>query len=248
MNIYWMMALADIPAYLRAAWLTIEISVLSFTLATLLGIVGAAGRRSRWVAIRMIVRTYVEVVRNTPVLLQIYVVFFALPSLGMHLDQFTAGVLALGINVGAYLVEVFRAGLEAIPRGQWEAARMLAIGRASTFVHIALPQAMRYVFPSYINQFVQIILGSSLLGAIALPELTGTAMVINSKTLLSIQIFTIVLVIYVVLTNMVSLLASLVARHAFKPPIQLPVRQGSFGWRAVYDWLLRFRRPRVGAL
>ena len=215
----WVNALSNLGSYLRAAVLTLEISVLAFALANVLGLIAAAGRLSRLRVVRTVAGVYVEVIRNTPVLLQVFVAYFALPSVGLHLSSFTAGVVALGVNVGAYLAEVFRAGIRSVPAGQREAAQVVALGRLQTFWHVVLPQAFRNVYPAFVNQFIQILLGSSLLSAISVPELTGTATVINSNTLLSVQVFTIALVIYLILSNGISLLATLVGARVFRPAL-----------------------------
>jgi polar amino acid transport system permease protein len=220
----WTYALQDWRAYLSAAELTLNLSLAAFALAVALGLLGALARGSRHAALRTPAACYVEVIRNTPVLLQMFVAFFALPSAGVHLSPVQAGVVALGVNVGAYLTEIFRAGIKAVPRGQREAARVLAIGPARTFVHVVLPQAMRNVYPAVVNQLVQIILGSSLLSAISVPELTGTANVLNSQNLLTVQDFGIAAVLYLVMTNVVALLAALIGRLAFKPPLRTSVR------------------------
>lgn len=224
----WVNALSDLGSYLRAAGLTLEISVLAFVLANVLGLAAAAARLSRLRVVRTVAGVYVEVIRNTPVLLQVFVAYFALPSMGVRLSAFTAGVIALGVNVGAYLAEVFRAGIRSVPPGQREAAQVLALGQLQVFRHVVLPQAFRNVYPAWVNQFIQILLGSSLLSAISVPELTGTATVINSDTLLSVQVFTIALVIYLILSNGISLLATLVGARVFRPA--LPVNRTGSKW------------------
>jgi len=220
----WQSILGHSHEFLQGTVLTIEVSVVAFALAFLLGLVGAVGRRStRWLP-RAAAGVFVEIIRNTPVLLQVFVAYFALPSLGLPLSRFEAGVAALAVNAGAYLTEILRAGMDAVPRGQREAAQVLALGRWASFRHVVMPQALRNVYPAVVNQFVQVILGTSLLSAIALPELTGTAETINSQTLLTMEVFTVALVIYLVLTNVVSLAASLLARVMFRPPLRTSVR------------------------
>jgi polar amino acid transport system permease protein len=221
----WTYALQDWPTYLSAAWLTLRLSLTAFVLAVALGLLAAVDRASRYALVRVPAAVYVEAIRNTPVLLQMFVAYFALPSAGLRLSPVQAGIAALGINVGAYLTETFRAGIQAVPRGQREAARVLALGRIHTFRHVVLPQALRNVYPAVVNQLVQIILGSSLLSAISVPELTGTATVINSRNLLTVQVFSIAAVLYLVLTNLVVLVAGLVGRTAFKPALR-PARPG----------------------
>ena len=215
----WGTALGYWPQFLGALILTAELSVLSFALAFVLGVLGALARRSGIWPLRAVGAAYVEVIRNTPVLLQIFMIFFALPQLGLRFTAFDAGVAALGINAGAYLTEIIRAGLQAVPRGQIEAARSLGMRQLDVFRDVIFPQALRFVYPPIINQLIQVILGSSLVSTIALPELTSTTETINSTTLLTMQLFTIALVLYLLLSNITALLSDVVAHYAFKPPL-----------------------------
>lgn len=216
--------------FVRAAWLTLQITLLSFVLAMLLGLLTALASASRSRLLRGVASVYIEAIRNTPVLLQIFIVFFGLPSLGITLNAYTAGVIALGVNVGAYLAEVFRAGIQSVPRGQLEAASILGLGRRQIFVEVVLPQAARMVYPAIVNNLIQLLLGTSLLSAIALPELSGTATVINARTLLYIQTFAITLVAYLVLSNFLSWVAGQIGARVFHPPlvIKKPTRRPLF--------------------
>ncbi len=227
----WGTALGYWPQFLGALILTTEVSVLSFGLAFILGLLGALARRSGIWPLEAIGALYVEVIRNTPVLLQIFMIFFALPEAGLRLDAFSAGVAALGINAGAYLTEIIRAGLQAVPKGQLEAARSLGLHRVDVFRSVVFPQALRYVYPPVINQFIQVILGSSLVSSIALPELTSTTETINSTTLLTMQLFTIALVLYLLLSNITAFLSDVVAQYAFKPPLYPSRRRWRSGLR-----------------
>jgi len=211
--------------FVEAAWVTLQVTLLAFALAMALGLLAALAKESRWSVLRLISGCYIEVIRNTPVLLQIFIVFFGLPSLGIVLNAYTAGVIALGINVGAYLAEVFRAGMQSIPKGQLEAASILGISRLQVFINIVMPQAARAVYPAIINNLIQLLLGTSLLSAIALPELTGVATVINSRTLLYIQTFSITLVIYLLFSNVFSWIGNLLGRRMFNPPLVSSVKK-----------------------
>ena len=111
----WTTVFGYMGEFLQAAWLALEITFLAFMLAVVLGILAALGRNSRLRVLRFVAGMYVETIRNTPVLLQVFVAYFAVPSLGIHLNAFTAGTIALGVNVGAYLAEVFRAGISSVP-------------------------------------------------------------------------------------------------------------------------------------
>ncbi|KPD18796.1 membrane protein [Burkholderia sp. ST111] len=209
--------------FVRASWLTLQITLLAFVLAMLLGLLTALASASRVGLLRAIARVYIEAIRNTPVLLQIFIVFFGLPSLGVTLNAYTAGVIALGVNVGAYLAEVFRAGIQSVPRGQLEAASILGLERSQIFVEVVLPQA-RAPSHAIVNNLIQLLLGTSLLSAIALPELSGTATVINARTLLYIQTFSITLIAYLFLSNLLSWVASQIGVRVFHPPLVMKKR------------------------
>ena len=233
MSYEWFTLWGYVFEFLKAGWLTLQVTLLAFVLAVLLGLLTALASISPVAVFRYIARAYVEVIRNTPVLLQIFIVFFGLPSAGISLDAYWAGVIALGLNVGAYLSEVFRAGIQSVPRGQLEAAGILGLERGQIFTEIVLPQAARAVYPAIVNYLIQLLLGTSLLSAIALPELTGTATVINSRTLLYVQTFAVVLVAYLVLSNVLSWIASQLGARMFHPPliVRPRARFGGFALR-----------------
>jgi polar amino acid transport system permease protein len=215
----WATALSYAPAFLNGLWLTASMSALAFVCAFVLGVLGALARRSGIRPLRVVGTVYVEAIRNTPVLLQLFMIYFALPEIGIRLGAFEAGVAALGINAGAYLTEIIRAGLQSVPRGQIEAARSVGLQPGDIFRSVVFPQALRYVYPPVVNQAIQVILGSSLVSQIALPELTNTAQTINSHTLLTMHIFTVALVLYLLLSNATAVFADFVGRRAFKPPL-----------------------------
>lgn len=225
MNFDWSAPLSNIGVLLQGVVVTLQVTIISFICAFILGLLGALGRRSRFVPVRFLATVYVEVIRNTPVLLQIFVVYFGLPAVGVRFNGLIAGIVALSINSGAYLAEIIRAGIQSIPRGQIEAASALALSPMQTFSRIIFPQALRNVYPAVVNQFIMILLGSSLLSAIAVPDLMGTAMVVNSNTLRTVETFTIVLVLYLVLTNCASIVLTIIGRVLF--PAATPRRRPS---------------------
>lgn len=216
----WGPVLTQLPAYFSGLRITVEVSVIGFAVALVLGILGAAARRSTNRVARIVASTYVEIFRNTPLLLQIFVAYFGLPSIGLPLSGFQAGIAALALNAGAYLTEVIRGGISSVPAGQYDAARVLSLGNFDTFVRIVLPQALRNVYPPIINQFIQVVLGSSLLSAIAVGDLTGAAETVNSQTLLTMQAFAVALVLYLVVSNAISFLAQGFALLVFHPPLE----------------------------
>jgi polar amino acid transport system permease protein len=219
MSYQWLTLISYSDVFLTAAWVTLQVTMLAFLLAMALGLLTALARSCRISVLRFIAAAYVEIIRNTPVLLQIFIVFFGLPSLGLTMSAWTAGIIALGVNVGAYLAEVFRAGIQSVPRGQQEAAAILGIGRRDIFLQVVLPQAARAVYPAIINNLIQLLLGTSLLSAIALPELTGTATVINARTLLYIQTFSMTLAAYLIMSNALVWIGGIAGRHLFTPPV-----------------------------
>jgi polar amino acid transport system permease protein len=214
----WRTVLAYLPDYLHGAVLALQITVLGFLLAFALAIIAALARSSHLRIARILAACYVEAIRNTPVLLQIFIVYFALPSFGIRLSAVTAGTIALGINVGAYLTEVIRAGMSSVGKGQLEAAQILGLSQAHVFVYVVAPQALRNVYPALVNNLVQVLLGTSLLSTIAVPEITGVATVINARTLLFVQVFGIAVALYLVLSYGLSAIASLIGRLAFRAP------------------------------
>ncbi|AUV02465.1 amino acid ABC transporter permease [Phytobacter ursingii] len=230
MSYQWLTLWSYGETFLAAAWLTLQVTLLAFMLAVALGLLAALAKASAAAPLRWLSHCYVEFIRNTPVLLQIFIIFFGLPSLGITMSAFTAGVLALGINVGAYLSETFRAGIQSVPQGQREAAWILGISRRQVFLSVVLPQAARAVWPAIINNLIQLLLGTSLLSAIALPELTGTATVINARTLLYIQTFSVVALVYLLLSNLFSWLGNLVGSRLFHPQLVAPVKKSARWW------------------
>lgn len=213
-----------LPEFLEGLRITVEVSLLALALGLAIGLVGAALRQSRVRVLRLVAGAYVEIIRNTPTLVQIFLIYFGLPSLGLNLTNYQAGVIALGVSGGGYFIEIIRAGFVAIPRGQREAAVSLGLSKAASYLFVQLPQAMRIVYPPVVGQYIQMILGSSMLSIIGVAELTGEAQIINAATYRTLPVFLIALALYLVLTNVVSLIANVVGRHVFRPPLQVSRR------------------------
>ena len=151
---------------------TLGLTAVSTALGIAVGVLGAAGSDSKHGWLRALVRGYVEAIRNTPFIVQLFFVFFGLPALGVHLDEFTAAILAMTLNLGAYSVEIIRAGVAAVPKGHHEAAASLAMSRGQIFRHVVLPQAIAKVFPALASQIVITMLGSAVVSQISVPDLT----------------------------------------------------------------------------
>jgi polar amino acid transport system permease protein len=174
-GISWEFVLQSGPLILQGAWITILVSLVSIVVAIVLAIFGALGRLSTNAILNSLASLYVSLVRGTPLLVQIYFIYFALPFAGIRLDAIPAGILALGFNYGAYMTEIFRAGIQAVPRSQREAAQALGMPERLAFRRIVLPQAVRIVIPAIGNDFVAMIKDSALISTIAVQELLWRA-------------------------------------------------------------------------
>lgn len=164
-----------------------------------LGIAGAACRAWRLAPFDRIFAVYVELIRNTPFLVQLFFIFFGLPALGARLDEWQAAILAVVINLGAYSTEIIRAGIEATPRGQIEAAQSLAMTRPQMFRHVVLPPALARVWPAVCSQVVIVMLGTSVCSQIAAEELTFAANFIQSRNFRAFETYFTVTAIYFLL-------------------------------------------------
>jgi polar amino acid transport system permease protein len=188
------------PLILSGAGLTIFICVTSIVLATALAILGALGRLSTNPYINGAASLYVSLVRGTPLIVQIYFIFYALPLMGIVLDPIPAGIIALAFNYGAYMTEIFRAGIQAVPKGQREAAMALGMPERLIMRRIVLPQAVRIVVPAIGNDFVAMIKDSSLVSVVGLTELLFYARTVGRAQQETIQALLIAALVYWVLT------------------------------------------------
>jgi polar amino acid transport system permease protein len=188
------------PSFLDGAVLTLELAFIATVCGAVIGALGAIGRRSRYPAIVRVCTVYVEAIRNTPLLVQIFLVYFGLASIGFKFSAFSVAALALVINVGAYTTEIMRAGFDAIPRGQIEAAEGLALSRMQIYWHVVLLPAMEKVYPSLTSQFVLLMLASSVTSQISAEELTAVANYIQSDTYRAFETYILVAAAYVVLS------------------------------------------------
>lgn len=164
-----------------------------------IGILGAVSRAWKLAPFDRVFAVYVELIRNTPFLVQLFFIFFGLPSLGVHLDEWQAAIIAVVINLGAYTTEIVRAGVEATPRGQIEAAQSLAMTRAQIFRHVVLAPALMRVWPAVCSQVVIVMLGTSVCSQIAAEELTFAANFIQSRNFRAFETYFIVTAMYFLL-------------------------------------------------
>ena len=192
--------LARWPMLLGGALLTMELAALATAIGFAIGVVCAIGRRSGVRAVALPCGFYVELVRNTPFLVQIFLVYFGLSSLGLRFSAFTVALAALAINVGAYATEIMRAGFDAVPPGQIEAGECLGLSRVQVYWHVILLPAIERVYPSLTSQFVLLMLASSIASQISAEELTAAANFIQSDTYRAFETYILVAAIYVALS------------------------------------------------
>ncbi|WP_145008548.1 amino acid ABC transporter permease [Pseudomonas oryzihabitans] len=184
---------------LKGALFTLELTAIGAVLGITLGILGAVCRAWRLKPFDRVFGIYVELIRNTPFLIQLFFIFFGLPSLGVHISEWQAAVLAMVINLGAYSTEIIRAGIQAVPRGQLEAAAALAMTRAETFRHVILRPALAKVWPALSSQVVIVMLGSAVCSQISTEELTFAANFIQSRNFRAFETYLLTTLLYLVM-------------------------------------------------
>jgi polar amino acid transport system permease protein len=212
--------LAGWAELLRGCAATLGLAVGGMVLATAIGIAGVLLRDSRWPAARWLVIAFVELVRNTPFLVQVYFIFFALPLVGVRLDPTPTAVIALGVNGGAYAIEIIRGGIQAIPKGQVEAGLALGLRRLAVFRYIVLQPALRAVFPSLASQFILLTLTTSIASAISAYELTAVAQRIEADSFRSFEVYGAVTLLYLAMSSLLLGLFALITARAFRYPVK----------------------------
>jgi len=195
---------------------TLWLSAVTMVTGLIIGLAGAAALvyGPRW--LRVVTASYVEIIRNTPLIVQLFIVFFGLPSAGIRLDATTAAVIALGVNLGAYSIEILRAGLEAIPRAQIEAGHSLGLSGPQVFRHIVLFPAVKIVYPALSSQFVLLMLATSVVSQISTPDLFHVASIIQSRTFRDFEIYVVIAVIYLALALGFKLIFAGIHQLAFR--------------------------------
>jgi polar amino acid transport system permease protein len=182
---------------LDGAWLTLRLSSLTMLLGFAVGVIGAFAKTSGILPLRALVQAYVELIRNTPFLVQLLLIYLGLPALGVRLTPDGSALLAMVINLGAYATEIVRAGIEAVPHGQVEAGRALGLKSMQIFRFIILTPALQSVFPALCSQFILVVLGSSVVSAISAEELTAVANSLQAQTFRPFEIYLAVGALYV---------------------------------------------------
>ena len=201
MNWDWSYALSILPQIWQGLWITIVATVLGAALAMVLGLLLALGQRSAHGAVRRPSIWIAEFLRRTPLLVQLYLVFYLLPELGVLIPPLLAGVTALGLQTGAYMCEVYRAGIENVPRGQWEAAVALNYSRVNMWIKVILPQAIPPMIPTFGNYVILMFKDSSLLSVISVVELMGVGRDIGNEMYRYLEPVTVIAAIYFLISQ-----------------------------------------------
>ena len=178
-----------------AAW-TLGLTAIATVLGSVIGVACAWARAKGPRPLALVTAAYVEVIRNTPFIVQLFFVFFGLPAAGVKLSPLTASILAMTINLGAYATEIIRAGIVSTPRGQIEAGESLALSRVQVFTHVILPPALKRVWPALVSQIIIVMLGSAVCGQISMEELSHAANLIQSRNFRAFEAYIVATVIY----------------------------------------------------
>lgn len=212
----WSIIIHYFPFLLKGALLTLQISVISLALGLVLGLIAALSILSKNWFLHFPGRFYVWIIRSTPLLVQLFLIYFGLPQFGIDLSPFWSGVLGLALNTGAYNAETIRGGIISVPHGQVEAARSLGMSARLTMRRIVLPQAMKLIIPPLGNNFVILIKDTSLVSTITLVELTLTAQRLIGSTYKPFEMYLMAAVLYAVLTTSASVLLTQFEKRTMK--------------------------------
>ena len=203
----------SLPLLLQGALVTLEITALAVGLGLVFGLVAALAQLSKFAPLRLIAKVYVDFIRGTPLLVQIFIIYFALPVvIGHRIDPFFAAVAACSINSGAYVAEIFRAGIQSIDIGQMRAGLSLGMNWTMTMRYIILPQAFKRIIPPLGNEFIAMLKDSSLVSVIGFEELTRSGQLIIAETYGSLEIWSAVAIIYLVMTLTITRIVSVLEK------------------------------------
>ncbi len=202
-----------VPYMLQGALVTLEISVLAMLLATVIGLVMGLISASDYSVLKAMIRAYVYFVRGTPALVQIFLIYFALPRIGLELSSFWSGVVALAFNSAGFISEIMRAGLQSIDHGQTEAALSIGMTNRQSILYILLPQSLRRITPPLTNEIITLVKTSSLLSVISVTELTRSAQVIIAERFVPFELYAELAVYYLVIISVLSWFSEFVEKR-----------------------------------
>lgn len=210
--------LAAWPLLLKGTWITVQLSLTAMLLGLGVAIACAWAKTSGPAVLRWGVQAYIELIRNTPFVVQLFFFFFALPAIGLHWSPYTAALVAMVVNLGAYATEILRAGIESIPKGQVEAGLALSLKPHQVFRLVILKPALRAIFPALSSQFILLMLTSAVVSVISADDLTSVAANLQSQTFRSFEIYIVVTLIYLALALSFSALFRLIQRRFLSYP------------------------------
>ncbi len=214
MSFNWNLIIESFPLLLQGALVTIKITAMSVSCGFVIGLFVSLAKLSRFMILRLLARCYVDFLRGTPLIVQVFFIYFALPQLlGQRVDPYVAAVAACSINSGAYVSEIFRAGIQSIDKGQMEAGRSLGLSWGQTMKFIIMPQAFKRIIPPLGNEFIAMLKDSSIVSVIGFEELFRRGQLIIAKTYGSFEILSSVAVIYLTMTFVISQLVSYLERR-----------------------------------
>ncbi|MEZ5842683.1 MAG: amino acid ABC transporter permease [Hyphomicrobiaceae bacterium] len=210
-----------LPVLLDGALLSLQIAFLAFCGGLVLGTLGAAGKSFGGPMLRRVIDGYVVFFTNTPQLVQIYFLYFALPDVGILLSSYAAVLIGMTLNAGAYLTEIQRAGFESVRRTEMEAAETLGFSRVDQIRFVILPHVARVLFPPLSNQYILMTLGTSMAAIFGVEELTGRAFNVNAQTFRSIEIFSVTAAMYIVITFAATAILAVLGRVLFRARMRI---------------------------
>jgi polar amino acid transport system permease protein len=207
---------AQFDTLLDGAVLTLQLSAITMAAGLVIGIVGALARSWGPRPVRLVAASYVEMIRNTPLLIQLFIVFFGLPSAGLRLDATTAAMAALSINLGAYATEIIRAGIQAIHKSQVEAGLALGLSRLQVFRYVVLFPALKVIYPALASQFILLMLATSIVSQISVPELFHNASVLQSRTFRDFEVYIVAAAMYLAMALLFRVAFAMIHRWVFQ--------------------------------
>jgi len=213
MNLDYSVIYSKLPILLHGAFVTLQISLLALLIGMVLGLAGAMCRISSNRVLNFIGFLYVWIIRGTPLMVQLFILYFGLPQLGIKMSSMSAGVLGLAINTGAYVSEILRAGIQAVDTGQMEAAQSLGMSYRKAMTRIIAPQAIKISIPPLVNQFIMTLKNSSIASLVTITELLRTGEQIIYTTFRSFEVYTTLAVIYLIINSVFMVIANQLERR-----------------------------------
>ncbi len=216
MNLYFSDITPYMQSLLQGLWVSIYVTIIGMAVGTLLGQIVCIGKVSRLPFISPLCSGYIEVLRNTPLLVQLYILYFGLGQLNLNISPQWATLIGMTINNGAYTAEILRGGLAAVNKGTVEAAKALGLSPVQSFLHVSFPPMLKSVFPALTNQFILLFLFSSVASIIALPELTYNVLNVSSKTARTFEVFIVAVVFYYACSSIFNILSRYCEKTLFR--------------------------------